>query len=97
MARKESVQSGGILLAENWKLWPMDERNWELCTLAEDGRWKPHGRYYSYNTIDQAMLYVIDVLMKDGCKDDALALASAMRQWQQLAESIRATASGAVA
>ena len=89
MARKESVQSGGILLAENWKLWPMDERNWELCTLAEDGGWKPYGRYYSYNTIDQAMLYVIDALMKDGCKDDALALASAMRQWQQLAESVR--------
>ena len=96
MARKESVQRGGIILAEGWKLHPTGERNWELCQLTEGG-WRPYGRYYSYNTIDQAMLYVIDVLMKDGCKDDALALASAMRQWQQLAESIREAASGAVA
>jgi hypothetical protein len=55
-------------------------------------RWQRCGRFYSYNTIDEAMLYVIDALMKDGCKDDALALASAMRQWQQLAESVRETA-----
>ena len=92
MARKESVQSGGILLAENWKLWPMDERNWELCTLAEGGRWKPYGRYYQYNTIDEAMLYVIDQLAKDGARDEMLALASAMEQWREGVESVREAA-----
>jgi hypothetical protein len=102
----KNVQDGGILLADDWKLYPLDERNWELCHLCPTKetpatkangtagvvRWQRCGRFYSYNTIDEAMLYVIDALMKDGCKDDALALASAMRQWQQLAESVRETA-----
>lgn len=97
------VPDNGILLADGWKLVPVDERNWELCQLRPprdshgnptegEPRWFRCGRFYQYNTIDEAMLYVIDALMKDGCKDDAIALASAMRQWQQLAESVRETA-----
>ena len=108
MAKHKDIQDIGILLANEWKLIPLDERNWELCHLhvaqprggregGTEPRWYRCGRFYQYNTVDEAMLYVIDQLMKDGCKDDALALASAMRQWQQLAESIRAAASGAVA
>jgi len=91
MARRESVQKGGMLLADEWKLWPMDDRNWELCRLS-DGAWVPCGRYYQYNTIDQAMLYVLDVLAKQGATDQMLALASALRQWQDGVERLERAA-----
>lgn len=77
MARKESVQTGGIILSAGWKLWPLDERNWELCKMADDGSWKPFGRYYSYNTIEEALLYV------------AVELQDALREYRAIADSLR--------
>ena len=102
----KNVQDGGILLADDWKLYPLDERNWELCHLCPTKetpatkangtagvvRWQRCGRFYSYNTIDEAMLYVIDQLAKDGARDEMLALASAMEQWREGVESVREAA-----
>jgi len=89
MARKESVQRGGIILAEGWKLHPMDDRNWELCQLTESG-WRPYGRYYSYNTVDQALLYVADQLTKAKCYDESLALVQALDQWRETVDALAA-------
>lgn len=97
------VPEGGILLADHWKLVPLDERNWELCEFRQpqdthgnpkDGEpsWYRCGRYYQYNTIDQAMLYVLDVLAKQGATDQMLALASALRQWQDGVERLERAA-----
>ncbi len=102
----KNVQDVGMLLADDWKLYPLDERNWELCHLCPTKetpatkangtagvvRWQRCGRYYQYNTIDQAMLYVLDVLAKQGATDQMLALASALRQWQDGVERIERAA-----
>lgn len=95
--RTGDSQRSGILLADKWKLVPVDARNWELCELREIAStsksvesgtagttsWRPCGRYYQHSTIDQAMLYVLDQLAKEGATDQMLALASAMKQWQE--------------
>ena len=91
MARKETVQSGGITLADEWKLYPLDDRNWELCKLMGDGQWKPYGRFYSYNTIDCALLYVADQLMKDKCRDAALTLDAAVAEWKATIRELEQT------
>ena len=90
-SKTKDIQGAGILLAEHWKLFPTDARNWELCELTDRG-WMHRGRFYQYNTIDEAMLYVIDQLAKDGARDEMLALASAMEQWREGVESVREAA-----
>ncbi len=91
MARKETVQNGGIVLPDEWKLYPLDDRNWELCKLMEDGQWKPYGRFYSYNTIDCALLYVADNLMKAKCRDAALTLDAAVAEWKATIRELEQT------
>ena len=91
MARKETVQNGGIVLADEWKLYPLDDRNWELCKLMGDGQWRPYGRYYSHNTIDCALLYVADNLMKDKCREQAMALDAAVAEWKATIRELEQT------
>ena len=95
MARKETVQSGGIVLADEWKLYPLDDRNWELCKRGESG-WKPYGRYYSSNTIDCALLYVADQLMKDKCRDAAMMLDVAAAEWKATVRELERAVVGKV-
>lgn len=52
----------------NWQLRPIDSHNWQLWHLRESTRWNnvgkvdwhPEGRFYSYSTIDNALLYAAD-------------------------------------
>lgn len=52
----------------NWQLRPIDSNNWQLWHLRESTRgsnvgkvdWHPEGRFYSYSTIDNALLYAAD-------------------------------------
>lgn len=103
MAKHKDIQGVGFTLADDWKLVPLDDRNWELChrhvaqprggrEAGTEPRWYRCGRFYSYNTVDQAMLYVIDQLAKENATDQVLALASAMRQWQDGVERIERAA-----
>lgn len=99
------IQDGGIVLHDNWKLFPLDERNWELCELREviDNaaarkagtvgamRWQRCGRYYSHNTIDCALLYVADQLMKDKCRDAAMELDAAVVEWRDVVREVERT------
>lgn len=56
----------------NWQLRPMDARNWQLWHWRESARgddkgkmgWHPEGRFYSYSTIDNALLYAADQEIK---------------------------------
>ena len=98
-------QEGGIVLHENWKLFTVDSRNWELCERREvpdnarsrDAgtvgimRWQRCGRYYSHNTIDCALLYVADNLMKDKCRDAALTLDAAVAEWKATIRELEQT------
>ena len=94
MARRDRVQEGGIILAHGWKLWPMDDRNWELCKAAEDGSWKPFGRYYSYNTVEEALLYVIDELWRSGCADEARRLSADLAGYRACVAEVREALAG---
>lgn len=87
-SKTKDIQGAGILLAEHWKLFPTDARNWELCELTDRG-WMHRGRYYSYNTVDEAMLYVIDQLVKEKSREQAVTLTEALEQYRSIAESVR--------
>ena len=109
MASKD-VQSGGVMLAEGWKLYPVDDRNWELCQLREcsdsarsrrsgnAGRvmWFRCGRFYSSATVEHAMLYVMDELWKASLGDEARGLAVALANYRALLAEARDVA-GSVA
>lgn len=87
MARVSKVQDGGIILCDGWKLWPMDDRNWELCELR-DGVWRPCGRFYSYNTVGEAIAYVADVELKRKATATALDLLEALATYRDIVEGI---------
>ena len=94
------VPEGGIILAPDWKLVPLDERNWELChryaTEARGARpasngpvWHRCGRFYSYNTIGEALLYVADNLLKAKAHGRHMELQDAIHEYRAIAESLR--------
>lgn len=66
-----AVPDNGVVLADDWKLVPVDARNWELCQFRRpcdnngnpkegEARWFRCGRFYSYGAIGHAMAYVAD-------------------------------------
>ena len=96
----------GITIADDWKLVPLDARNWELChryaTKASGARpasdgpvWHRCGRYYSYGTIAEAMLYVADELMKAKAREQAMDLRDALSEYATIAGGIRDAAAHA--
>ena len=104
MAEKnKSVKDGGIVFGD-WKLFPVDDRNWELCHLRATNdnqrsraagtagvvQWSRTGRFYSYHTIDLAMLYAADVEMKDKHRQKARELIEVAREWRETLEGFRA-------
>ena len=96
------IQSGGMLLCETWKLFPIDDRNWELCELRQTAdnaksrergtsgtlRWQRCGRFYSYNTIGEAIGYVADVLAKRRCMDEAIEAAALLAYMRDTALAV---------
>lgn len=59
----------------NWQLRPADSRNWQLWHLhipaavgrhegGTEPRWMATGRFYQYDTIDNALLYAADQEVK---------------------------------
>lgn len=103
MAKAKNVQEGGIMLAENWKLYPVDERNWELCRYAAVNdtpvsrangtagqmRWQPLGRFYSYGTVGEALAYVADELVKEKARQQALTLRTALAEYARACRTLR--------
>lgn len=63
----------------NWQLRPVDSLNWQLwhyhaMTTGKDkgtAKWAPCGKFYSYSTLDNALLYAADCDIKamDGTVD----------------------------
>ena len=84
---KEGIRFG------DWMLVPLDECNWELChwhVAKATGRnkggteqqWNRCGRYYSYNTFQNAVLYAADVEMKTRCEGRVVDLHDALKEWK---------------
>lgn len=108
MAKGNDFQDGGLMLCDTWKLWPMGDGNWELChkhvvadkpmTRANGSAgklmWVRCGRFYQRNTIEHAVLYVADALLKDKARDEVLTLGAALAEYRaicdQLADAVRA-------
>lgn len=99
MAEKtKSVQEGGIVFGD-WKLFPVDSRNWELCHRHETGgtgvgagvtKWHRLGRFYQCNTIDAAIQYAADCELKDGCHDRAMGLGEAIAEYRAIVDGMSA-------
>lgn len=75
MGKTIDIQSGGIVFGD-WKLFPVDDRNWELCQYrtaldrhgnpaGDEFRWYCCGRFYQYNTLHLALQYAADRELKD--------------------------------
>lgn len=94
MARTESVQNGGIEFGD-WKLHPVDSRNWELCKRGESG-WRPLGRFYQCSTFDAAIQYAADCELKDGCHDRATGLSDALAEYRAIVDGMVAAVTAAV-
>lgn len=102
MSSKKSAEVGGILLTEDWKLLPVDTRNWELCHRHAVGdnvkartagtvgqtRWHRCGRYYSHNTFVDAITYVADVELKRKVTATELGLLDALAAYRDIVEGI---------
>ena len=97
MAKTKDCQSGGIVFGD-WKLCPLDDRNWELChrhavadttTARRAGtvgevKWHRLGRFYSWNTFANALGYAADCELKAGCKDAAMGLDDALDRYEEI-------------
>lgn len=86
MARTESVQSAGIVFGR-WKLNPMDARNWELCELR-DGKWRPLGRFYQYNSFDLALRYAADRELKAEAHGRVMELQDALHEYRSITDAL---------
>lgn len=88
MARTENVQHGGIVFGR-WKLNPMDARNWELCELR-DGKWRPLGRFYQFNTFDLALQYAADCELKAKAHGRQMEIEDALYQYRAIVDGMKA-------
>lgn len=88
MARTESVQRGGIVFGR-WKLNPMDSRNWELCE-QRDGKWRPLGRFYQFNTFDLALQYAADCELKAKAHGRQMEIEDALHQYRAIVDALKA-------
>lgn len=90
--KQKSVEHGGMVICDAFKLFPVDDRNWELCELRtqRDGsaRWMRCGRFYSYNTVGEAIAYVADILLKRRCVEQAQAAADLMAYHRETMEAM---------
>ena len=73
-----------------WRLVPVDSLNWELHHLhvATRGKnvgseqWNRLGRYYSYNTVQNAVMFASDHEMREG--EDVTPLANALHEYRDI-------------
>lgn len=79
-----------------WRLVPVDSLNWELCHLhavtkgknAGAEQWNRIGRYYSYNTLPNAVLFAAEQELREG--GEVVQLRDALRVWQQTVDALKA-------
>jgi hypothetical protein len=98
MAEKtKSVQEGGIVFGD-WKLFPVDSRNWELCHRHANTRgeskgtvqWNRLGRFYQFNTFDLALQYAADEELKGKAYGTAMELKDAIAEYRTIIAMLKA-------
>ena len=101
MTKNRDVQEVGIVFGD-FKLVPLDDRNWELChrhetadtrTARESGtvgkvRWHRLGRYYQHNTIHLAIQYAADRALKDGAHGTQMELMDALHEYETITRAL---------
>lgn len=109
MAKNKDIQDIGIVFGD-WKLIPLDDRNWELCHRHEmpdndktrkagtvgTVRWVRLGRFYSYNTFDLAVQYAADVELKAKASERAMELAAALEEYRSIVADLKADVASAL-
>jgi hypothetical protein len=107
--KRKSVQEGGIVFGD-WKLFPVDSRNWELCHRHEVAdttsarragtvgrvQWNRLGRFYQHSTFDAAIQYAADCELKGGCHDRAMELGEAIAEYRAIVDGMSAAVIAAV-
>jgi len=97
MSDTQAAQDSGIVFGD-WKLFPVDDRNWELCHRHEVTKgknrgvvqWNRLGRYYSYNTFDLAVQYAADVELKAKASEQAMELWDALETYRDIVADLKA-------
>ena len=97
MEKTKSVQEGGIVFGD-WKLFPVDSINWELCHRHENTRgknkgvvqWNRTGRFYQHNTFDLAIQYAADVELKAKAHAKVMELWDALEQYRDIVADLKA-------
>lgn len=103
MPDTQAAQDSGIVFGD-WKLFPVDDRNWELChrhevTKGKNRRvvqWNRLGRYYSYNTFDLAVQYAADVELKAEAHAKVMELWDALETYRDIVADLKADVVGAL-
>lgn len=98
MAKQVSVQEGGITFGD-WKLFPVDARNWELCHRHATGgsgsdagvvKWHRLGRFYQFNTFDLALQYAADCELKAKAHGRQMEIEDALHQYRAIVDALKA-------
>jgi hypothetical protein len=88
----------GAIVFGNWKLVPRDKLNWELYHLRASGRgfgdgtarWASEGRFYSWNTFPNALMYAADREVKDGTAEAARDIRAALDEYDRITTALLA-------
>lgn len=91
----KSVQEGGITFGD-WKLFPVDSRNWELCHRHANTRgeskgtvqWNRLGRFYQFNTFDLALRYAADCELKAEAHGRVMELDDALLEYDRITRAL---------
>lgn len=98
MAKQVSVQEGGITFGD-WKLFPVDSHNWELCHRHATGgsgsgagvvKWHRVGRFYQYGTFPLAIQYAADRALKDKAYGEQMELLDALHEYDRIVDGMKA-------
>lgn len=105
----KDCQDNGIIFGD-WKLVPVDARNWELChrhavsdtpTARKAGtvgvvQWNRLGRFYQYGTFPLAIQYAADCELKDKCHGTVMELWDALHEYDRIVDGTKADALAAL-
>ena len=93
----DNCQTNGIVFGD-WKLVPVDSRNWELCHRYANTRgeskgtvqWNRLGRFYQFNTFDLALQYAADEELKGKAYGTAMELKDAIAEYRTIIAMLKA-------
>lgn len=106
----KDCQTNGIVFGD-WKLVPVDARNWELChrhavsdtpTARKAGtvgnvQWNRLGRFYQFNTFDLALQYAADEELKGKAYGTVMELQDAIGEYRTIVTVLKSDVLSAIA